>query len=175
MLEPSVSLQWAEKFYPSDGALVTKAAAIAAARHRAEALLRTDLDERLAYMESPEWNFSVDDLGQVNRVMDAFLDATARREVRRLAAQYLGEDDSPHNVAGHWFTEEHYDRLRELLDATEVPDQLLVACYAWLEVHELAQAAYLLAKNRRLPQPDFSNFSQTPEEIAGDLRSVDVV
>ncbi len=74
-----------------------------------------------------------------------------------------------------WFTEERYDRLRELLDATEVPDQLLVACYAWLEVHELAQAAYLLAKNRRLPQPDFSNFGQTPEEIEGDLRSVDAV
>ena len=78
-------------------------------------------------------------------------------------------------LAGQWFTEARYDRLRELLDATEVPDRLLVACYAWLEVHELAQAAYLLAKNRRLRQPDFSNFSQTPEEIEGDLRSVDAV
>ena len=175
MLEPSVSLWWAEKFHPSDGAPTTRETAIAAARHRAEALLRTDPDERLAYMETPEWGFSVDHLGQVNRVMDAFLDATARREVRRLAVQCLGEDDSPHNVAGQWFTEERYERLRELLDATEVPDQLLVACYAWLEIHELARAAYLLAKNRRLPQPDFSNFSQTPEEIEGDLRFVDAV
>ena len=175
MLGTSASLQWAEKFYPSDGAPVTKEAAITVARHRAEALLRTDSDERLAYMESPEWNFSADHLRDVNRVMDAFLDATARREVRLLAAQCLEEDGAPHNVAGHWFTEERHDQLRELLDATEVPDQLLVACYAWLEVHELAQAAYLLAKNRRLPQPDFSNFSQTPEEIEGDLRSVDVV
>ena len=56
-----------------------------------------------------------------------------------------------------------------------MPDQLLVACYAWLEVHELAQAAYLLAKNRQLTQPDFSNFSQTPEEIEGDLRFVNTV
>ena len=175
ILEPSVSLRWAEKFRPSDGAPTTKEAAIAAARHRAEALLRTDPDERLAYMESPEWSFSVDHLGQVNRVIDVFLDAAARQEVRRLAAQFLEEDGSPHNVAGQWFTEERYDRLRELLDATEVPDQLLVACYAWLEVHELAQAAYLLAKNRRLPQPDFSNFSQTPEEIEGDLRFVDAL
>ena len=51
----------------------------------------------------------------------------------------------------------------------------MVACYAWLEVHELAQAAYLLVKNCRLSRPDFSNFSQTPEEIEGDLRFVDAV
>ena len=175
MLEPSVSLRWAEKFRPSDGVLVTKEAAIAAARHRVEALLRTDSDEWLAYMESPEWSFSADHLRQVNRVMAVFLDAAARREVRRLAAQCLEEDGSPHNIAGQWFTEERYDRLRELLDAMEVPDQLLVACYVWLEVHELVQSAYLLAKNRRMPPPDFRNFSQTPEDIEGDLRFVNAV
>ena len=56
-----------------------------------------------------------------------------------------------------------------------MPDQLLVACHVWLEAHELAQAVYMLAKNRRLPPPDFSNFSQTAEEIEGDLRFVDAV
>jgi hypothetical protein len=100
---------------------------------------------------------------------------TARREVRRLAAQCLAEDVSPHRIAGRWFTEERFDELRDLLDTTDVPDQLLVACYAWLEVHELAQAAYLLAQNRKLPQPDFSNFSQTPDEIEGDLRFINAV
>ena len=175
MLEPSASLRWAEKFLSSDGAPATRETAVAAARQRAEALLCTDPDERLTHMESPEWGFSTDHLRQVNRVMDAFLDAAGRREVRRLAAQCLGEDGSPHHVAGQWFTEGRYDRLRELLDETEVPDRLLVACYAWLEVHELAQAAYLLAQNCRLPQPDFSNFSQTPEEIEGDLHFVDAV
>ena len=175
MLEPSVSLQWAEKFHSFDGAPATRETAVAAARRRAEALFNTDPDERLAYMESPEWGFSADQLRQVNRVMDAFLDGAARREVRRLAAQCLEENGAPHHVAGQWFTEERYDRLRELLDTTEVPDQLLVACHAWLEIHELAQAAYLLAKNRRLPQPDFGNFRQTPEEIEGDLRFVDAV
>ena len=148
---------------------------MAAARRRAKALFNTDPDERLAYMESPEWGFSADHLRQVNGVMDAFLDGAVRREVRRLAARCLEEDSSPHNVAGQWFTEGRYDRLRELLDQAEVPDRLLVACYAWLEVHELAQAAYMLAKNRRLSQPDFGNFSQTPKEIEGDLRFVDGV
>ena len=175
LLGPNAVLPWAERFYTSAGAQVTKEAAMAAARHRAQALLRTDADERLAYMESAEWNFSVDHLRQMNRVMDEFLDGSARREVRRLAAQCLEEDGSPYSIAGQWFTDEKYDQLHELLDATEVPDQLLVACYAWLEVHELAQAAYLLAQNRRLPQPDFSNFSQTPGETVGDLRSVDAV
>ena len=175
MLEPSAALRWAEKFHPSDGVLATRETAVAAARHRAEALFHTDPDERLTYMESPEWNFSADHLRQVNQVMDAFLDGTVRGEVRRLAAQCLEEDSSPHDVAGQWFTEERYDQLRALLDETEVPDQLLVACYAWLEIHELAQAAYLLAQNLKLPQPAFSNFCQTPEDIEGDLRSVDVV
>ena len=50
-----------------------------------------------------------------------------------------------------------------------------MACYAWLEVHDLAQAAYLLAQNRKLPQPDFRNFMQTPDEMEGDLRSVNAV
>ena len=175
LLEPSALLPWAERFHTSAGVPVTKEAATAAARHRAEALFHTDPDERLAYMESAEWNFSVDHLRQVTRVMDELLDVSARREVRRLAAQRLETDGSPHTVAGQWFTDERYDQLHELLDTTEVPDQLLVACYAWLEVHELAQAAYLLAKNHRLRQPDFSSFSQTPEEIEGDLRSVDAV
>ena len=134
-----------------------------------------DPDERLAYMETPEWGFSADHLRQLNRVMDAILDSAARREVRRLADQCLEENGSPHHVTGQWFTEERCDRLRELLDATEVPDQLLVACHTWLEIHELAQATYLLAQNRRLPRPDFSNFRQTPEDIEGDLRSVDAV
>ena len=56
-----------------------------------------------------------------------------------------------------------------------MPDRLLADCYVWLEVHELAQAACLLAKNRELPQPDFSNFSQTPEELEGDLLFIDAV
>ncbi len=175
MLEPGASLPWAEKFHPFDAAPATRETGMAAAHHRAEALFNTDPDERLAYMESPEWGFSADHLRQVNRVMDAFLDGAARREVRGLAARCLEEDGSPHHVAGQWFTEARCDRLRELLDETEVPDQLLVACYAWLEIHELAQAASLLAKNRRLPRPDFSNFSQTLEEIEGDLRFVDAV
>ena len=57
------------------------------------------------------------------------------------------------------------ERCGGLLGTTEAPDRLLVACYARLEVHELAQAAYLLAQNRKLPQPDFSNFSQTPDRF----------
>ena len=63
---------------------------MAVARHRAEALFSMDPDERLAYMESPEWGFSADHLRQVNHVMDAFLDVGARREVRRLGGPVSG-------------------------------------------------------------------------------------
>ena len=175
MLEPSDAPWWAERFFPVSGAPVQRTEALAAARHRAEALFHTDADERLAYMESTEWGFSTDHLRQVNGVMDEFLDVTARRELRRRAARCLEEDGSPHDIAGRWFTEERFDELRDLLETTDVPDRLLVACYVWLEVHELAQTAYLLAQNRKLPQPDFSNFSQTPDEIEGDLRFINAV
>ena len=175
MLEPSATPWWAERFLAMSGAPVKKVAALAAARHRAVALFQTSADERLAYMESPQWGFSADHLLQVNGVMDEFLDLSARREVRQLAAHCLEEDGSPPSIADQWFTEERFDELRDLLDTTNVPDRLLVACYAWLEVHELAQAAYLLAQNRKLPQPDFTNFSQTPDEIEGDLRFINAV
>ena len=157
------------------GAPIKRAKALVAARHRPEALSHTDAHERLAYLESPEWGFSIDHLRQVNGVMDRFLDVIARRELRQFAAWCLEEEVSPHGIAGRWFTEEKFDELRNLLDTTEVPDQLLVACYVWLEVYELAQAAHLLALNRKLPQPDFTNFSQTPDEIEGDLRFIDAV
>ena len=157
------------------GGPIKRTEALVAARHRAEAMCHTDADERLAYMESPDWGFSADDLRQVNGVMDRFPDVTARRELRQLAARCMEEEVSPHDIGVRWFTEERFDELRDLLDTTEVPDQLLVACYVWLEVHELAQAAHLLALNRKLPQPDFTNFSQTPDEIEGDLRIIDAV
>ena len=98
MLEPSAAVPWAERFYPPSGAPDTKGEAMAAAHHRAAALFHTDPDERLAYMESPEWGFSADHLRQVNRVMEEFLDVTARREVRRLADQCAAEDTSPHGI-----------------------------------------------------------------------------
>ncbi len=175
LLEQSSPIQWAEKFYQPGGAPVAKEEAIKAARYRAEALLGTDADERLAHMESEEWGFSTDHLKQVNQVIDDFLDDTARQEIRNLARECLEEGVSPLGIAGLWFTEEKYERLLELLDATEVPDPLLVACYAWLEVHEIGQAAYLLAENRKLPQPDFTNFHQDAEEIEADLRFVNAV
>lgn len=175
LLEQHSLIQWAEKFYKPDESPANKEAASQAARYRAEALLGTDADERLVYMESEEWGFSTDHLRQVNRVMDDFLDDTARQEIRNLASECLEGDGSSLDIAGLWFTEEKYERLLELLDATEVPDPLLVACYAWLEAHEMGQAAYLLAENRKLPQPDFTNFHQDAEEIEADLRFVNAV
>ena len=107
--------------------------------------------------------------------MDDFLDDTARQEIRNLASECLEDGESSLGIAGLWFAEEKYERLVELLDVTEVPDPLLIACYAWLEVHEMGQAAYLLAENRKLPRGDFTNFHQDAEEIEPDLRFVNAV
>ena len=175
LLERHSPIQWAEKFYQPSEAPATREEATKAARYRAEALLGTDADERLVHMESEEWGFSTDHLRQVNRVMDDFLDDTARQKIRNLASECLEEGESPLGIAGLWLTEEKYGRLVESLDTTEVPDPLLVACYAWLDVHEIGQAAYLLTENRNLPQPDFTDFHHDAEEIEADLRFVNAV
>ena len=167
---PTDGLQWAEKFYRVKAGTAETGAALQAARTRANALMRVDSDQRLSVLESGEWQFDADHLKQVNRLIDEFLDDSSKGQIRQLADQCRQEGQPPYTIAGQWFTEEQYDRLRLLLDQTDVPDQLLVACYAWLEAHELAQAAYLLSVNRALPPPDFTNFTQTAEEHAADLR-----
>ncbi len=59
--------------------------------------------------------------------MDTFINLEARQEIRQLATQRTTEEQERHSIAIQWFTKEKYDRLQELLDATDVPDQLLVA------------------------------------------------
>ena len=65
--------------------LATKGTATTAARHRDDALFHTGPDERLAYMETPEWDFSTGYFEQENRVLNGLPDVTAGREGRRLA------------------------------------------------------------------------------------------
>ena len=175
LLDKHSPIQWAENFYRPGKMPATKEEAIKEARYRAEALHSTDQDERLAYMESEEWGFSTDHLRQVNRVISTFLDDTARQEIRNLASECLKENRQSLEIAGQWFTAERYEWLQKLLETTEVPDPLLVACYAWLEVHEMGQAAYLLAQNRNFPQPNFTNFRQDTDEIEADICFVNAI
>ena len=81
----------------------------------------------------------------------------------------------PKAIVDQWFTEQQRGRLRWFLDDTEVPDRLMTACCAWLEALGAAEAARLLHLHRSRPRPDFDRFTQTPEERAEDLRSVNAV
>ena len=47
---------------------------------------------------------------------------------------------------------------------------MVVACCAWLEIHDVSHGAYLLHQSRTMPKPDFADFKQTPEEREADLR-----
>ena len=167
---PTDEFQWAEKFFQVKTGTVEIGAALQAARARTSALMRVDSDARASVLESGEWQFDDEHLKQVNAVIDEFLDDSTRGQIRQLADRCRQEGQPPYTIAGQWLTQEQYDRLRRLLDQTDVPDQLIVACYARLEAHDLAQAAYLLSVNRPLPPPDFANFAQTAEERAADLR-----
>lgn len=173
--DPGLIRQRAEQIYTLGQPQRRSEAAIAAAEARLGALVRIDPDDRLSYLMSDSWGFNTDHIRQVNRVVDEFLDTIAKREIRRIAAQMLSADKSPEAIVDQWFTEKQRDRLDRFLDGTEVPDRLMVACYAWLEAHGAAEAARLLHLHRRRPRPDFDRFAQTPEERAEDLRSVNAV
>ena len=139
-------------------------------RERIEALLQVDPDYRLALLESPPWNFTTVHLTQVNRVFDELLDAPARAHIGDLVAQGAPEAASSGTIAKQWFIEKGCNRLLQLLDETDLPDRMVVACCAWLEIHDVTHGAHLLHNSRTTPKPDFANFKQTPEEREADLR-----
>ena len=167
--------QLAETISPAAEDTIPREEAIQATQHRAEMLAEMDPDERLGSMEAEPWNFTTDHLRQVNRVTQEFLDSAARQRLRETAARCLQEGKPSSEIASQWFMEAEFNRLNQLLNETEIPDKLLVLCYVWLEVHEISQAAYLIAKQRETPGPDFANFTQTPEEDAEDLRFTNAV
>ena len=140
-----------------------------------EVLSRVHRDDRFRFLQSNGWGFSTDYARQVNRVIDEFLDASSRREIRQLAGRALADGEPYRTVMLQWFTNEQNERLWELVDQTEIPDTTLLACYAFLEALEAARGSYLLQAHRSQSRPDFSSFSQTPEELAEDLRLVSAV
>ena len=167
---PTNHLQWATRFqYRSNDEAGTLPPMQAVSR-LAEALMSAAADDRLASMQCPEWSFTTDHIGQVHHVMEQFLSPPERRELRNLTKSFVSEQRDPAGIVQEWFTDERCQILKDLLNKTDVPDPLLVACYAWLEVHDAAQAAYLIHTNRSLPRPDFSKIVLSPEEEAGDIR-----
>ena len=174
-LDPALNRHRAEKIHMLGQPLRVTEAPIVAAEVRLSALTLIDPDDRLSFLMSGQWGFNTDHIRQVNRVVEEFLDTIAKREIRRIAAQMVDTGKSPQSIVDQWFTEEQRDRLKLLVDGTEVPDKLMVACYAWLEALKAAEAARLLHLHRNRPRPDFDSFTQTSEELAEDVRLVNAV
>ena len=161
---------WAEKFRNGQETSASKEDAREAVRLRTELLLKTDPDDRLSLLESPEWKFDEEHLRQVNTVVETLIDASARRQLREMAEQCLDHGDDPFTIVHKWLTEEKYETLGHMVSETTVPDHLMIFCYAWLEAYETAMAIYVLEAHRRMPKPDFENFEQTAEEHEADRR-----
>ena len=163
-------LPGAEHFLAAPGNPEARKYATEDSRTRINALLQVDPDDRLALLESPPWNFTSDHLRKVNAVFEKLLDAPARAHIGDLVAQGAPEGASPNTIAKQWFIEIGCNRLFELLDETDLPDLMVVACCAWLEIHDVSHGAHLLHQSRTMSKPDFANFKQTPEEREADLR-----
>ena len=174
-IDPMLNRQRAEKIHMLSQPPSTAETTISAAETRLDALIRIDPDDRLSFLMSKEWGFNTDHVRQVNRVVGEFLDTISKREIRRIAAQTLAAENPPQAIVDQWFTEEQRNRLRQFLDVTEVPDDLIVGCYAWLEAYRVAEAACLLHRHRSRPRPDFDSLVRTPEEREEDLRWANAV
>ena len=167
---PIDALPGTEHFLAAPGNPEARKCAQEDSRARIEALLQVDPDYRLALLESLPWSFSTDHLRQVNRVFNGLLDAPARAQIRDLVAQGTPEGASPDTIAKQWFIDKGCNRLLELLDETDLPDRMVVACCAWLETRDVSHGAHLLHHSRTMPKHDFADFKQTPEEREADLR-----
>ena len=170
LLENPTATAWAERFGHSQQTSNSKDDAAEAVRLRTELLLKTDPDDRLSLLESPEWEFNEEHLRQVNTVVETFIDARARQQLKEMAIHCLDSEDNPFSIVHNWLTDEKGKTLDQIVSRTTVPDRLMTFCYAWLEVYETALAIYVLEGHRRTPKPDFENFDQTPEEHEGDRR-----
>ena len=175
LFDPARRLQWAESVYTLSTPRAMTETPVAAVRSRLDALAQVHLDDRLSLLQTCEWGFDTDHIRQVNRVLDEFLNLPARRKIRRLAGEALDHGRPSQWVVDQWFTDEQRSRLVQLVEEIEVPDPLMVACCAWLEIHDAARAAYLRQEHRRRPRPDFDAFAQTAEERTEDLRLVNAV
>ena len=170
LLDNPSATAWAERFRNSQENSTPKEDAKEAVRIRTELLLKTDPDDRLSLLESPEWEFNEEHLRQVNTVVETFIDAVARRQLKEMANHCLDSKDIAFTIVHKWLTEEKYEKLGHMVSQTTVPDRLMTFCYAWLEVYEAAMAIYVLEAHRRMPKPNFENFEQTAEEHDGDRR-----
>ena len=161
LLENPSATAWAERFRNGQETSNSKDDTKEAVRLRTELLLETSPDDRLSLLESPEWEFNEEHLRQVNTVVETFIDAPARRQLKEMANHCLDSNDNPFTIVHKWLTEEKYETLGQMVSQTTVPDRLMTFCYAWLEVYETAMAIYVLEGHRRMPKPDFENFEQT--------------
>ena len=170
LLENPTATAWAERFRNSQETSNSKDDAEKAVRLRTELLLNTDPDDRLSLLESPDWKFKEEHLRQINTVVETFIDAHARRQLKEMANHCLDSRDNAFTIFRKWLTEDKYETLGQMVSQTTVPDHLMTFCYAWLEASETAMAIYVLESHRRMPKPDFENFEQTAEEHEADRR-----
>ena len=161
---------WAEKFRNSQQDSTCGRDAEDAIRFRTELLLETDPDDLLSLLASPQWAFDDGHLRQVNDVLDAFINARARQQLKEVANRCLDSQDDPFTVLQDWLNEEKSETLGQMINAITVPDRLITFCYAWLEVYEIARAIYTLERHRRMPALDFENWEHTAEEHESDRR-----
>ena len=170
LLDNPSATAWAEKFGNSQDTSTSTENAKEAVKLRAEALAEADADDRLTLLESPEWDFDEEHLRQVNTVVETFICAAARQQLREMANQCLDQNENPVTIVQKWLTEEKLEILGEMVNQTTVPDQLMAVCYAWLETYETAMAIYTLEAHRRIQKPDFENLEQSAEEHEADRR-----
>ena len=134
------------------------------------AVLMTDSDDRLDYLQAVNPVLTEEHLGAISKTTERWLNNQWRERVRKIARNTYESKADPRDMVVHWNTSEEVERLIGLLLETSIPDKTLAICYAMSMAYDTAFSALFIHENRVEAQVDFAGIKQTPEEIAADLR-----
>ena len=137
-------------------------------------VLKTNSDDRLDYLRSVNPDLTEEHLETIATTTERWLNDKARERIRNIAHCTYENQIHPRHMVINWSTAEEVNRLVALLLETSIPDKTLATCYAMSIAYDTAYAAYFIHKNRIERPVNFADVEQTPEEVAGDLRFVNI-
>lgn len=132
----------------------------------------TDSDSRLDFLQSINPSLTEEYLEEIATTTDLWLDEPARERIRSLAWHTYDAGEDPRTILQQFNTVEELKRLVDLLLESPIPDKTLAICYAVSVAYDATFASFFIHENRSSDRSDLSQFEQTPEETAADLRFV---
>ena len=136
----------------------------------AVSLLTMEPEQRLDSLGLVNPALTENHLDEIARKTEEWLDSEARERIRTKAIECYEMKSDPKLIVINWNTEMEVERLVELLVKTSIPDKNLAICYAMARATEICMATFTIHAERQKRSTEPDTITQTPDEIAADLR-----